>query len=89
MLLAAKLQEARKGAGKSQRALVADSGIHQTQLARLEAGRDVRASTLIELMRLAGLELVAVPRETVPAVEAMVAGTPADRPLYALEDEDD
>lgn len=89
LAIASQLKEARRRSGKSQRDLVDGTAIGKTQLVRVEAGQDVRASTLIEILRLAGLELVVVPRDMVPLVTSITKGEKPSKPLYAVEEDDD
>ena len=94
--LAAALKGAREKAGTSQRALATRTGMTQAQVSKIEnALVDPRTSTLIELCRALDLELVLVPRESVPLVRRLSDtggrrepdGT--QRALYALDDEGD
>jgi transcriptional regulator with XRE-family HTH domain len=94
------LRQARLAKGWSQRDLSGKAGIPQAHISRIESGVvDVKVSTLVELARLLGLELVLAPRAAVPAVEALIreaeAGrglvhsrTTAQSPAYSLDEED-
>lgn len=84
------LKTVREKQNRTQRAFAAEANFQQAQIARAERGADIRTSTLIELARSLGLEVMLIPQELVPAVEAMMQdGHPAseDRPLYALDQE--
>lgn len=95
------LREARLARGLSQRGLAATSGISQAHISGIEAGRvDLRVSSLIELSRALGLEVMLVPLKLVPAVQSMsrrtlsasAQGAPEDtrqRPAYRLDQEED
>lgn len=97
--LAARLKAARKRKGYSQRALSARTGLPQAQISKIEnANVDLRLSSLVELARALDLELMLVPRQAVPAVQAVVRSTQGEspqrdgagvRPAYTLEDDDD
>ena len=95
--LAQVLKEARTLKHLSQRALSSRVGIPQAQISKIEnAAVDLRVSTLIELARTLGLELMLVPRKHVPVVEAWIkvsessgADIKVARPAYRLEEEDD
>lgn len=70
------LKEARERKGFSQRELAAQSGVRQYQISKFENGTtDLRVSSLIELARALDLELILVPRKSVPAVKTIVRGT--------------
>lgn len=81
------LKAAREKQKRTQREFAASASFQQAQIARAERGANVRVSTLIELARALGLELMLVPQMLVPAVETMVRDNhaPEEKPLYALE----
>ena len=96
--LAAALKNARRAKGLSQRALGKMAAVPQSHVSKIENGAvDLRVSSLAELARALDLELMLVPRKTVPAVRSITRGGagrpfPADdsaRPAYSLEDDDD
>ena len=67
------LKEARKGNGLSQRTLSAAAGVPQGHISKIEMGTvDLRISSLIELARALDLELMLVPRKSVPAIQSIV-----------------
>lgn len=66
------LEAARKANGLTQAGLAERSGVNRMTVNRLEAGLDPRLSTLQELARTLGLELMLVPRELRPAIEDFV-----------------
>lgn len=87
------LVAARRGAGLNQKALAAKIGADQSYVSKVERGAvDPQASTLIELARALGLELMLVPRQLVPAVQALQRGIAPDQsaslPAYRLGDDD-
>ena len=74
--IARTLKEARERKGLSQRALSAQSGVHQYQISKIENGTvDLRLSSLIELARALDLDLKLIPRKAVPAVDNIVRST--------------
>lgn len=87
--LADRLKNARRAKGLSQRALGKMAALPQSHVSKIEAGAvDLRVSSLVELARALDLELMLVPRKTVPAVQSIVRRD-AGRPAYSLEDDDD
>jgi transcriptional regulator with XRE-family HTH domain len=63
---------ARLRAGLSQGALGAKVGVAQSHVSKIERGAvDVQTSSLVELARALGLELMLVPAQLVPAVQAL------------------
>lgn len=89
------LREARGAHGLTQRALGSSVGLTQGHLSKIEAGEvDLQVSTLVELARALGLEVVLVPRKVLPAMkaiarEAMNGPAEIPEPAYSLDDEDD
>jgi transcriptional regulator with XRE-family HTH domain len=66
------LKEARVRKGLSQRELARLAGIQQSHISKIETGEvDPRISTLMELGRALGLELILVSRKALPAVRAV------------------
>ncbi len=66
------LQAARERKGLSQRALAARLGVRQSYISRIEtAAVDPKATSLTEIARALDLELVLIPRQLVPAVQAL------------------
>jgi transcriptional regulator with XRE-family HTH domain len=72
--IAAVLKAARTAKGLSQSALAERVGLPQSHISRIESGAvDLQASNLIQLARALDLEVSLVPRQVVPAVEALSA----------------
>lgn len=70
--LAAELKQMRKKAGLTQKELGKKTGIPQSHISRIENGEvDIQTSSLVEIARVLGLELMLVPRELVPGVEGL------------------
>ena len=66
------LKVAREEKGLSQRELSARAGVPQAHISKIEnAAVDLKLSSLVELARVLGLELMLVPRRLVPAVQTM------------------
>jgi predicted transcriptional regulator len=65
------------------------AGLTQTYLSKIEHAKvDPRISTLQDVARAEGLEIVLVPIELVPAVRAMLSGDPKtdSRRLFEVDD---
>ncbi len=70
--IAEMLTAARRRAGLSQRALGGKVGVAQSHISKIErAAIDPQVSSLMELARALGLELMLVPAQLVPAVQAL------------------
>lgn len=70
------LKHAREARALSQRALGVQAGVPQGHISKIENGAvDLRTSSLVELARVLGLELMLVPRKSVTAVQALVRST--------------
>ena len=70
--IANKLKAAREAKGISQRNLSKLAGVPQSHISKIENGAvDLRLSSLIELARVLGLELMLVPRKTLPAIKSI------------------
>lgn len=92
--LIATLKAARLNKGLSQRALAARVGLPQSHISRIEAGAvDLRTSNLLELARALELELMLVPRSSMPVVRALernqLPAVSEQRGVYALDDNED
>jgi HTH-type transcriptional regulator / antitoxin HipB len=91
------IKAARQRKGLSQRALGERVGLPQSHISKIEKGTvDLQASSLIELARAVDLELVLLPRTSLPAIRAIQESdigvtdrTTAPRPAYRLDDGDD
>ena len=88
------LKAARLRRGWSQAEVGKQAGLPQTHISGIETGRIVpRFDTLLDLVRVLGMDLVLVPQSLVPAVNALVRDSQTDkadeRPLYADDDDGD
>ena len=71
--LTEELEKARKAAGLSQEALATRAGLSRMTVQRIESGQiDPRLSTLLEMARALGLELMPVPAALRPQLEDFV-----------------
>lgn len=80
------LRDRRLALGLSQQQVAERADMSQAYYSKLELGkREPRAGTLEELARALSLELMLVPIELVPAVNAMTGreAAPEERPLFA------
>jgi transcriptional regulator with XRE-family HTH domain len=67
------IEKARKAAGLSQEALATQAGLSRMTVQRIESGQiDPRLSTLLEMARVLGLELMTVPAALRPQLEDFV-----------------
>jgi len=88
--IAEMLTAARRRAGLSQRALGGKVGVAQSHISKIErAVIDPQVSSLMELARALGLELMLVPAQLVPAVQALGReATPDPRRMPSTIDHD-
>src|SRR4051812_17426712 len=70
--LAGPLKCLRTKAGLSQRALAARLGVHQPQIAKVEAGDDMLVSRLMDMARELGCELMLVPKQHIAETDARI-----------------
>ncbi len=80
----------RRELGLSQEAVARRAGLKQTYLSKIEHAKvDPRVSTLQDIARAEGLELLVVPAELVPAIHAMIGNdrNPEERPLFEADAE--
>ncbi|RIX76568.1 helix-turn-helix domain-containing protein [Acidovorax cavernicola] len=71
--LTEELEKARKASGLSQEALATQAGLSRMTVQRIESGQiDPRLSTLLEMARVLGLELMPVPAALRPQLEDFV-----------------
>ncbi|WP_303672901.1 helix-turn-helix domain-containing protein [Vampirovibrio chlorellavorus] len=67
------LSRARKRIGLSQAALGQKLGMPQSHISKIEKGEvDLRLSSLIDMARLLGLDLLIVPRELTPVIQSLM-----------------
>jgi len=70
-----KLKATREAKGLSQRKLSQLAGVPQAHISKIESGNvDLRISSLNQLSRALGLELILVPRKSLPAVNTIARG---------------
>jgi HTH-type transcriptional regulator/antitoxin HipB len=74
------LTEARRAKAWSQKEVADKLNMKQSQISDIEAGkRDLRLSTLVDVARTVGLEVVLVPRQLLPAVSYVLKSTSAQK----------
>jgi transcriptional regulator with XRE-family HTH domain len=86
------LHEARRQAGLTQEQVAERAGISRPSYREIErGGAAARATTLINVARALGLELMLIPQAMVPGVQALLRPSDDDdRPAFTTEpDEDD
>jgi transcriptional regulator with XRE-family HTH domain len=72
-MIITELEGARKATGLSQQALAEQAGLSRMTVQRIESGQiDPRLSTLLEMARVLGLELMPVPAALRPQLEDFV-----------------
>lgn len=75
------LGTARRALHLSQAELARRLGVSQVNVSRIEAGGDMRVSTLIDIARALGFELMIVPKAAAPAVRSVLDDvTPRSEP---------
>ena len=81
------VRDARKRQRMSQREMARRTGIHQTQLSRIENGVvDPRVSDAIRMSRVVGFEFALVPRRALPIVYGLLRdNAELDPPPSAVE----
>ena len=73
--IASTLKNARKSKGLTQRGLGKSAAVPQSHISKIENGVvGLRVSSLVELARVLDLELMLVPRKSVPAVQSIIGG---------------
>src|SRR5579864_4382227 len=87
------IKEARMKRGWGQRELGAKVGLPQPHISAIESGEIVpRFDTLLDILRVLGLDLLLVPRSLVPAVQSLIRSQKqpesVEKPLYAADDEE-
>jgi len=88
------IKAARTKRGWGQRELGAKIGLTQPHVSAIESGEIVpRFDTLLELVRVLGMDLLLVPRTLVPAVQSLIRAQKepdsAEKPLYAADEEEE
>jgi transcriptional regulator with XRE-family HTH domain len=82
------LQARRAALGQSQAEVAKKAGTPQSNLSAIELGKvDPRLSSVQDIARALGMELLLVPTEVLPAVRALIGqgSSPDDRPLFVAE----
>ena len=82
------LSASRKTLGLNQQAVASQAGLAQTYLSKIEKAKvDPRLSTLQDVARAVKLEVMLVPNDLVPIVQALLGqhANPEERPLFQIE----
>ena len=88
--IVALLRQARKEGRISQTELARRTSLSQNHVSNIENGKvDPLSSTLIEIARALGMDLVLVSRRKLPIVKALLSGVDAQQPLYRPDEDDD
>jgi hypothetical protein len=95
--IAKQLKAARENNGLSQRELSVKSGVPQSHISKIENGNvDLRLSSLVGIARALGMEWALIPRQAMPAINAILKQKQSEaiddappRPAYSLEDDED
>jgi transcriptional regulator with XRE-family HTH domain len=84
------IKDLRQTLGLSQAELGQKLGLPQSHISKIEkGGTDPRLSTVQDMARLVGAELVLVPREYLPVVEGIIRGENAQRPRWQTDEDDE
>jgi HTH-type transcriptional regulator/antitoxin HipB len=87
--ISATLARQRKKQHLSQVSLAKRMGIPQSQVSRAESGADMRVSTLRDIARALGLDVVLVPLQALPVIAAAVGDAREEAPRFAASSERD
>lgn len=64
-------------------------GFPQSHISKIEkGGTDPRLSTITDMARLLDQELVLVPRELLPAIQALINGETTQKPRWSLDEDE-
>ena len=65
-------------------------GLPQSHISKIEQGAtDPRLSTVTDMARLLGQELLLVPIELLPAVGALIKGEHSQQPMWSIDEDED
>jgi DNA-binding XRE family transcriptional regulator len=84
------LREGRQRAKLTQDQLALRAGLSRVSYRAIETGAAApRASTLINIARALGMEMMLIPKELVPAVQAMLRSGADDQPAFTADPDED
>ena len=84
------LREGRHRTKLTQDQLASRAGLSRVSYRAIETGTTApRASTLINIARALGMEMMLIPKELVPAVEAMLRSGSDDQPAFTADPDED
>lgn len=86
--LAAALKQRRQALDLNQKDMLMKIGMSQQQYQRIEAGGDVRLSTLLRVLEGMDLELMLLPREAARRTEEWPVETPTDTLPYVRDEQE-
>jgi transcriptional regulator with XRE-family HTH domain len=83
-------RQGRQRAKLTQDQVASRAGLSRPNYRAIETGTAApRASTLVNIARALGMEMMLIPKELVPAVQAMLHAGDEDQPAFAADLEDD
>jgi len=84
--LRAQLREGRRRTKLTQDQVASRAGLSRASYRAIETGATApRASTLINIARAIGMEMMLIPKEMVPAVQAMLRSSDDDQPAFTAD----
>lgn len=91
LMLGKHFREAREHAGLTQEEVANRAGISRFGYREIENGASApRATTLVNIARALGMEMMLIPQQMVPAVEALLRpAADDDRPAFTADPEDE
>lgn len=89
MALGNLLRQGRQRARLTQDEVASQAGLSRVSYRAIETGHAApRASTLVNIARALGMEMMLIPKEMVPAVQAMLGSSDEDQPAFTGDPED-
>ena len=83
-------REGRQRAKLTQDQVASRAGLSRVSYRAVETGAAApRAGTLINIARALGMEMMLIPKEMVPAVQAMLRSGSDDQPAFAADSDED
>lgn len=84
------LRESRQRAKLTQDELAMRAGLNRVNYRAIETGSAApRAGTLVNIARALGMEMMLIPKEMVPAVQAMLHSSDDDQPAFTADPDKD
>jgi DNA-binding XRE family transcriptional regulator len=83
------LRQGRQRAKFTQDEVALQAGLSRVSYRAIETGNAApRASTLVNIARALGMEMMLIPKEMVPAVQAMLGSSDEDQPAFPADPDD-